>query len=149
MNGPLAMLIATPVAQGIPDSRATGQKDVSHHSHLSQGADAAGYRQSLAQIPALQPCTISKTLAALILRCPSMPTSGMIRWRLYRAISSQCGRGVVFYRAPGHESSVLHGLSSRCPPTATRLGAGAQPLPYLPRMRRGAQLGCLKPCRPR
>ncbi len=29
-----------------------------------------------------------RTLDAFSLRCPSMPTSGMMRWRLYRLISS-------------------------------------------------------------
>jgi hypothetical protein len=106
MNGPLAMLIATPVAQGIPDSRATGRKDVSHHCHLSHGDDAAGYQQSPAQIPALQPCPTSKMPAALIVRCPSAPTSGMIRWRLYQAIISP--RGGVF------SSIGLRGVSHQC-----------------------------------
>src|SRR5262245_61938441 len=42
------------------------------------------------------PAPIHKTLPAFSLRCPSTPTSGMIRWRLYRLISSLVSCGSSF-----------------------------------------------------
>ena len=38
---------------------------------------------------------MQRTLPALSFRCPSMPTSGMIKWREYRLISSFVRFGTV------------------------------------------------------
>ena len=39
------------------------------------------------------PAPMQSTLAAFSFFCPSMPTSGRIRWRLYRLISSALSAG--------------------------------------------------------